>query len=61
VNTLFGGRFTSMLNDALRVNSGLTYGAGSTLDLHRAPGAISIGTYTRTDTTRRRWIWRSMS
>ena len=27
VNTLFGGRFTSMVNDALRVNSGLTYGA----------------------------------
>jgi predicted Zn-dependent peptidase len=29
VNTLFGGRFTSMLNDELRVNSGLTYGASS--------------------------------
>jgi predicted Zn-dependent peptidase len=26
---LFGGRFTSMLNDELRVNSGLTYGASS--------------------------------
>jgi len=51
VNTLFGGRFTSMLNDALRVNSGLTYGASSILDLHREPGAISIATYTRTDTT----------
>ena len=51
VNTLFGGRFTSMLNDALRVNSGLTYGAGATLDLHREPGAITISTYTRTETT----------
>ncbi|MEI9910446.1 MAG: insulinase family protein [Bacteroidota bacterium] len=29
VNTLFGGRFTSMLNDELRVNTGLTYGANS--------------------------------
>jgi predicted Zn-dependent peptidase len=29
VNTLFGGRFTSMLNDELRVNSGLTYGKQS--------------------------------
>ena len=32
VNTIFGGRFTSMLNDELRVNSGLTYGASSRLD-----------------------------
>jgi predicted Zn-dependent peptidase len=31
VNTLFGGRFTSMINDALRVNSGLTYGASSSV------------------------------
>ncbi|MEO1574772.1 MAG: pitrilysin family protein, partial [Pseudomonadota bacterium] len=30
-NTLFGGRFTSMLNTALRVESGLTYGASSRL------------------------------
>jgi predicted Zn-dependent peptidase len=29
VVNLFGGRFTSMLNDELRVNSGLTYGASS--------------------------------
>ncbi len=26
-NTVFGGRFTSMLNTALRADSGLTYGA----------------------------------
>ncbi len=51
INTLFGGRFDSMLNDALRVNSGLTYGAGSVLDLYREPGAITISTYTRTETT----------
>ncbi len=51
LNTLFGGRFTSMLNDALRVNSGLTYGASSILDLQREPGAITISTYTRTETT----------
>jgi predicted Zn-dependent peptidase len=51
VNTLFGGRFTSMLNDALRVNSGLTYGASSIVDLHREPGALTISTYTRTETT----------
>ena len=51
INTLFGGRFTSMLNDELRVNSGLTYGAGSRLDQDRLTGAISISTYTKTDTT----------
>jgi predicted Zn-dependent peptidase len=51
VNTLFGGRFTSMLNDALRVNSGLTYGASCQLEQNRLPGAIVISTYTKTDTT----------
>ena len=51
INTLFGGRFTSMLNDALRVNSGLTYGASSVVDENRLPGAITIATYTKTETT----------
>ncbi len=51
VNTLFGGRFTSMLNDELRVNTGLTYGAGSQLQEDRMRGAIVISSYTRTDTT----------
>jgi zinc protease len=51
VNTLFGGRFTSMLNDALRVNSGLTYGASAQLQEDRLPGAIVISTYTKTDST----------
>lgn len=51
VNTLFGGRFTSMLNDELRVNSGLTYGASSNVDEDRLAGAIYISTYTPTETT----------
>jgi len=51
INTLFGGRFTSMLNDALRVNSGLTYGASAQVEQERLPGAIVISTYTKTDTT----------
>jgi predicted Zn-dependent peptidase len=51
VNTLFGGRFTSLLNDALRVNSGLTYGASAQLQEDRLQGAIVINTYTKTDTT----------
>jgi predicted Zn-dependent peptidase len=51
VNTLFGGRFTSMLNEALRVNSGLSYGANCLLQRVRLPGGIVITTYTKTDTT----------
>ena len=51
VNTLFGGRFTSMLNQELRANSGLTYGASSTVEQMRLPGAILISTYTKTETT----------
>lgn len=51
INTLFGGRFTSMLNEALRVQSGLTYGASCQLQQSRLPGAIVINTYTKTETT----------
>jgi zinc protease len=51
INTLFGGRFTSMLNEALRVNSGLSYGANCLLQRVRLPGAIVITTYTKTETT----------
>lgn len=51
INTLFGGRFTSMLNDALRVSSGLTYGARSAFDQRKAAGPFAISTYTRNETT----------
>lgn len=51
VNTVFGERFTSMLNEALRVESGLTYGASSGFDLHKAPGPFVISSFTKTDTT----------
>ena len=51
INTLFGGRFTSMLNDALRVSSGLTYGASSRFEQRKARGAFVISTYTRNATT----------
>ena len=51
VNTIFGGRFTSMLNDELRVNSGLTYGASSRLDQARMPGGITIASFTETANT----------
>jgi predicted Zn-dependent peptidase len=51
VNTLFGGRFTSILNDELRVNSGLTYGAGSYFDQSRLPGRVTISSFTKTEST----------
>jgi predicted Zn-dependent peptidase len=51
VNTLFGGRFTSILNDELRVNSGLTYGARSQFDRAHLPGRITISTSTATENT----------
>jgi zinc protease len=51
VNTVFGGRFTSMLNTELRIKSGLSYGAGSGLDRYSTPGAAYISSFTRTDAT----------
>lgn len=50
-NTVFGGRFTSMLNTALRLESGLTYGARSVLLRPSQPGSIGISSFTRTDAT----------
>lgn len=51
VNTLFGGRFTSMLNSELRINSGLTYGALSSFDRRRVPGPFVIFSFTKNKTT----------
>ena len=51
VNTLFGGRFTSMLNDELRVNTGLTYGAGSRFRTLKNGGSFFISTFTDAKTT----------
>lgn len=51
VNTIFGGRFTSELNEALRVESGLTYGANSFFDSKKQPGAFAIYSYTKNETT----------
>lgn len=50
-NTRFGGQFTSMLNTALRVESGLTYGAGSSLIRPSKPGSVAIASFTRTEAT----------
>jgi zinc protease len=51
VNTVFGGRFTSLLNEALRVESGLTYGVQSSFDLRKEPGTFGIYSFTRNETT----------
>jgi predicted Zn-dependent peptidase len=51
VNTLFGGRFTSMLNEELRVKTGLTYGARNVVDTNRLEGMNAISTFTKTDST----------
>jgi zinc protease len=53
VNTLFGGRFTSMINEELRINTGLTYGARSQVDFARLTGGLYISSYTKTETTGR--------
>ncbi|OJJ20628.1 peptidase M16 [marine bacterium AO1-C] len=51
INTILGGRFTSWLNDALRVNSGLTYGARSSWVNNKLSGSFYIYSYTKTKTT----------
>jgi len=51
INTILGGRFTSWLNDALRVNAGLTYGAGSRFAKYKSSGTFYIGTFTATPNT----------
>ena len=51
VNTAFGGRFTSWLNDELRVNTGLTYGARSNFNRLKNAGTFAISTFTATKNT----------
>ncbi|MCI0513928.1 insulinase family protein [candidate division KSB1 bacterium] len=51
INTILGGRFTSWLNDELRVNRGLTYGVRSYFDPFKNSGAFIISSYTQTATT----------
>lgn len=52
INTILGGRFTSWLNDELRVNAGLTYGARSGFSANSAAGLFQISTFTKTATTK---------
>ena len=50
-NTLFGGRFTSMLNSELRIRTGLSYSASSRFDKLQQPGHWALSSFTQTDTT----------
>ncbi len=51
INTILGGRFTSWLNDELRVNTGLTYGARSNFSPLKNAGTFQISTFTATKNT----------
>jgi predicted Zn-dependent peptidase len=51
VNTLYGGRFTSILNTELRVKSGLTYGASSAFSRGSVAGEFAISSFTQTENT----------
>jgi zinc protease len=51
MNTLYGGRFTSILNTELRIKSGLSYGASSSFTRGTVPGAFAIRSFTQTDNT----------
>lgn len=48
VNSLFGGRFTSLLNTELRIRTGLSYGAGSGFTRGRAAGEFAIRSFAET-------------
>ena len=51
VNTLYGGRFTSIINTELRINSGLSYGARSGFTRGAVPAEFAIQSYAETANT----------
>jgi zinc protease len=50
-NRVFGGGYNSLLNTAVRLKKGLTYGASSAFDARRFGGSFVAGTFTRTEKT----------
>lgn len=52
MNTVLGGGFTSRLVQEIRVNRGLSYGAGSGFDRLMAGGSFILSTFTQNKTTR---------
>src|SRR5215475_4928677 len=51
VNTAFGGTFASILNTALRIDSGYTYGANSFFQNQKVAGPFGIYSFTKNETT----------
>src|SRR5262249_6383503 len=51
VNTLYGGRFTSILNTELRIRSGLSYSARASFTRTTAAGEFAIRSFTDTENT----------
>ncbi len=51
LSTVFGGGFNSRLNDAVRVQKGLTYGARGGLSSDRFAGRFGVSTFTKTPST----------
>jgi zinc protease len=51
VNTLYGGRFTSILNTELRIKSGLSYSARAGFSRGTVAGEFSIRSFTDTENT----------
>lgn len=51
-NTILGGGFTARLMDEVRVNRGLTYGISTRAVALREFGAVSLTTFTKTETVR---------
>ncbi|HMI31921.1 MAG TPA: pitrilysin family protein, partial [Candidatus Limnocylindrales bacterium] len=50
-NTAYGGRFTSILNNALRIEGGLTYGARWQAPRFTQSGTVAIYSYSKTEST----------
>ncbi|MFO1426638.1 MAG: pitrilysin family protein [Steroidobacteraceae bacterium] len=53
LNTLYGGRFTSILNTELRIKTGLSYSASSGFVRGSVPGEFAIRSFTQTENTAR--------
>jgi predicted Zn-dependent peptidase len=53
VNTLYGGRFTSILNTELRIKSGLSYSARAGFARGTVAGEFAIRSFTNTENTAR--------
>lgn len=51
VSSYFGGAFNSRLNEVLRVQKGLTYGASGGFSTFRFAGALQMSTFSKTEST----------